>query len=180
MGVSIGIETHRCFHRSMIYSRPSPFFSIQPCLGHSRHLRPFLIHSSRSSTTTTTSDDNDHDHYHHKEHGHDKTQARRARTTFLRTLTTLPIIIVLFQFVGQVITVTGPSMAPTLSPDYTSTRQRDRVWANMWDPVSKKRLQRGSIIAFRLVILSPFFLPFPSLFLSLSSWLGKGSFILVI
>lgn len=60
----------------------------------------------------------------------DDTPSKSRGVKINTILITLPIIIVLIQSLGQIMTVTGPSMAPTLSPEYTAIRKRDRVWVS--------------------------------------------------
>jgi inner membrane protease subunit 2 len=46
----------------------------------------------------------------------------------------------------EVVTITGASMQPTLSPNYRIDGTRDRVFFNKWNPVEK--LRRGDVVLF--------------------------------
>ncbi len=67
-------------------------------------------------------------------------------------LAVLAVVFVAAQYIiaGQLMFVTGPSMSPTLSPDYIETGRRDYVWAStrevFWD--NHHSIPKGSIIAF--------------------------------
>lgn len=51
---------------------------------------------------------------------------------------------------GRVMAVTGPSMAPTLSPEYNATGRRDWVWANTrgLPDLALDKIAKGTIVAF--------------------------------
>ncbi|KAI9757877.1 MAG: hypothetical protein M1815_005851 [Lichina confinis] len=51
---------------------------------------------------------------------------------------------------GRVMAVTGPSMAPTLSPEYNATGRRDWVWANTrgLPDLALDKITKGTIVAF--------------------------------
>ena len=72
---------------------------------------------------------------------------------------------------GRVMAVTGPSMAPTLSPEYNATGRRDWVWANTrgLPDLALDKITKGTIVAFWSVdfrILDPH--PGPSPCISIS------------
>lgn len=121
----------------------------------------------------TTTDGNEHN-------GQSKSKSKNKSTStwqmLISTIATLPLVLIITQFLvgGQIMTVTGPSMSPALSPDYTATGRRDRVWAKSCEGTSRGDIRKGNVIAFWLVLsshphysskLSPF----------LNTWITRSS-----
>ncbi|KAI9681593.1 MAG: hypothetical protein M1829_000790 [Trizodia sp. TS-e1964] len=57
-----------------------------------------------------------------------------------------PALIFFNDNIYQIMSITGPSMSPELSPNYHTEGRRDRVLARMWKP--EKGLERGMIVSF--------------------------------
>lgn len=60
--------------------------------------------------------------------------------------TWIPVVVMLKSYVGEVVSVNGPSMYPYLNSDKDSSLRRDLLWNYKFNP--QEGLARGMIITF--------------------------------
>ena len=77
---------------------------------------------------------------------------RRILSWMVNAFATVSLALVAAHYLvgGRVMAVTGPSMAPTLSPEYNATGRRDWVWANTrgLPDLALDKIAKGTIVAF--------------------------------
>ncbi|CDZ98392.1 signal peptidase [Phaffia rhodozyma] len=68
------------------------------------------------------------------------------RLSILKLALWIPVGIFAIDHVGEVVSVEGSSMSPTLNPDWKETRRRDWIFLNKWHVTWKKPWHRGDVV----------------------------------